>query len=116
MAYDLIIKNATLRDSKESTDIGVLGGRIASIGKSLHAGSASVIDAKGGLVTEPFVNGHLHLCKVYTVTKLGSDAIKTYHTSGMGGAMTAIEQAAAVAMLRSGPLQCRAGAAGTQEA
>ena len=96
MAYDLIIKNATLRDSKESTDIGVQGGRIASIGKSLHVGSASVIDAKGGLVTEPFVNGHLHLCKVYTVTKLGSDAIKTYHTSGMGGAMTAIEQAAAV--------------------
>ncbi|MFW5786296.1 MAG: amidohydrolase family protein [bacterium] len=54
------------------------------------------IDAKGNLVTEPFVNGHLHLDKVYTLERLGGEALKAYQSSGMGGAMTAIELAAAV--------------------
>lgn len=97
MAYELLIKNARTRDSGATClDIGVREGRIASLGRALEEGGATVIDAQGGLVTEPFVNGHLHLCKVYTVTKLGSGAIKSYHGDGMGGAMTAIEQAAAV--------------------
>jgi cytosine deaminase len=54
------------------------------------------IDAAGGLVTEGFVNGHLHLCKVNTLDLLGDDALREYHAPGMGGAMTAIERAAAV--------------------
>jgi cytosine/creatinine deaminase len=54
------------------------------------------IDAAGGLVTESFVNGHLHLCKVNTLDLLGDAALDEYHAAGMGGAMTAIELAAAV--------------------
>jgi cytosine deaminase len=55
-----------------------------------------VIDAGGRLVTESFVNAHLHLCKVYTLTMLGSAALESYHGAGMGAAMTAIELAAKV--------------------
>jgi cytosine deaminase len=58
--------------------------------------ASSRIDAAGGLVTESFANGHLHLCKVNTLDLLGDDALKEYHAAGMGGAMTAIELAAAV--------------------
>lgn len=55
-----------------------------------------VLDAAGNLVTPAFVNGHLHLDKVYTLAMLGDDAPANYHGAGMGGAMTAIELAARV--------------------
>ncbi len=58
--------------------------------------ASTTIDAGEGFVTEPFVNGHLHLCKVYTLDQLGDAALLDYHGQGMGGAMTAIEAAAAV--------------------
>ena len=40
------------------------------------AEAKQIIDAKGKLVTESFVNGHLHLCKVYTLEMAGQDALK----------------------------------------
>lgn len=97
---DMIIKNARLRKrGKDLFTIAIDKGII----KEIVAGdctcketSAEVIDAKGCLVTESFVNGHLHLCKVYTLEMVGQDALNSYHTGGMGGAMTAIEQAARV--------------------
>ena len=46
------------------------------------------------MVTESFVNGHLHLDKVFTLEMAGQEALGEYHTGGMGGAMTAIERAA----------------------
>jgi cytosine deaminase len=54
------------------------------------------LDARGALVTESFVNGHLHLCKVNTLSQIGDGALREYHARGMGGAMTAIERAAVV--------------------
>ena len=58
--------------------------------------ATTTIDAAGGLVTESFVNGHLHLCKVNTLDLVGDAALSEYHASGMGGAMTAIELASEV--------------------
>ncbi|MBC7195295.1 MAG: amidohydrolase family protein, partial [Caldisericia bacterium] len=55
-----------------------------------------VIDAQGKLVTESFVNPHLHLCKVYTFMMMEEEALKDYHGENMGKAMTAIELAALV--------------------
>jgi cytosine deaminase len=98
MAYSLLIKNARTRFSKgETVSIGIEGEKIAAIEKGLsEKGAEQVIDAKGNLVTESFVNGHLHLCKVYTLEMVGQDALSSYHGGKMGGAMTAIEQASKV--------------------
>jgi len=93
--FDLVILNARTRKSNgDKVSIGISGGKITAIGKDLTPGNAQVIDAKGGLVSESFVNGHLHLCKVYTLEMAGQGALGEYHTGGMGGAMTAIERAA----------------------
>ncbi len=95
MKYDLLIKNAKTRDTgKDSVSIGIKDGKILEIAPALEEDSAEIIDALGGLVTESFVNGHLHLCKVYTLEMAGQDALGSYHSGTMGGAMTAIEQAA----------------------
>jgi len=98
MTYSLLIKNARTRFSGgETVSIGVKGDKIEAIEKSLPEKEAEqVIDAKGNLVTESFVNGHLHLCKVYTLEMVGQDALSSYHGGTMGGAMTAIEQASRV--------------------
>jgi cytosine deaminase len=95
MAYDLVIKNARLRTRKELVDVAIEGGVIKRIGKAAVKG-ATVIDAGGKLVTESFVNTHLHLCKVYTLTMMDSAALQSYHGEGMGAAMTAIELAAKI--------------------
>lgn len=95
MSFDLLIVNAkTRKTGKDAMQIGIRDGKIAEIGPALSAEAKKTIDAKGGLVTESFVNGHLHLCKVYTLEMAGQGALSDYHTGGMGGAMTAIERAA----------------------
>ena len=94
MLFDLLIKNArTRKTGKENVSIAIKDGIISEVG-SVNGEGRSEIDAGGALVTESFVNGHLHLCKVYTLEMAGQDALGSYHDSGMGGAMTAIEQAA----------------------
>lgn len=98
MTFSLLIKNARTRFSQGKTlSIGIEGEKIAAVGENLpEAGAAQIIDAGGKLVTESFVNGHLHLCKVYTLEMVGQDALSSYHGGSMGGAMTAIEQASRV--------------------
>ena len=95
MAYDIVIRNAQLRNQKDTVEIGIEKGVIQKIGTADPRG-ATVIDAGGNLVTESFVNTHLHLCKVYTLTMMDSLALSSYHGQGMGAAMTAIELAARI--------------------
>lgn len=95
MKYDILIVNAkTRRYGDGLMMIGINGGKIAAIDEKLEQSANQVIDAKGNLVTESFVNGHLHLCKVFTLEMAGQAALGEYHEGGMGGAMTAIERAA----------------------
>jgi cytosine/creatinine deaminase len=95
--YEVLIQNARLRQQNHDTvDIGISEGRIAAISAHLEGTAGTVIDAGGSLVTESFVNPHLHLCKVYTLDLLDEQALKAYHGEGMGQAMTAIELAARV--------------------
>lgn len=95
MSYDILIKNAKTRSSGKNTlEIGIRDGKIADIGTGLSRDAAQVIDANGCLVTESFVNGHLHLDKVYTLPMAGETALKEYNGDGMDGAMTSIERAA----------------------
>lgn len=97
MTYDLLITNAVTREAKNTvTQIAIQDGKIAAIAAEVEGEAARTIDAAGGLVTESFVNGHLHLCKVYTLAKMDEAALEAYTDGTMGGAMTGIELAAKV--------------------
>jgi cytosine deaminase len=94
MEFDLIVRNGVLRsDVKAKVDIAVKDGKIAEVAPSIAGKAAVELDAEGNLVTESFVNTHLHLCKVYTLMMMDEAALKDYHAADMGKAMTAIEAA-----------------------
>jgi cytosine deaminase len=95
--FDILIKRARLRDQTESlVDIGIAEGHIVALEENLEREAHSVIEADRNLVTESFVNPHLHLCKVYTLQMMDEEALTSYHGEGMGKAMNAIELAARV--------------------
>ncbi len=95
--FDILIRRAKLRGRSGGLfDIGIADGRITAIEERIEGRAEKEIDAQGNLVTESFVNPHLHLCKVYTLQMMDEEALKDYHGEGMGKAMTAIELAARV--------------------
>ncbi|WP_026619751.1 cytosine/creatinine deaminase (plasmid) [Ensifer sp. WSM1721] len=59
--FDLIIRNANLPDGREGFDIGIAGGKIAAIEKSIAATAGETIDATGRLVSPPFCDPHFHM-------------------------------------------------------
>jgi cytosine deaminase len=96
--YDILIKRAQLRDRPpgQLVHIGISSARITAIEESTTLQARTEIDAKGNLVTESFVDPHLHTCKVYTLQMMDEEALKAYRGADMGKAMTAIELAARV--------------------
>ncbi|HLC02690.1 MAG TPA: amidohydrolase family protein [Anaerolineales bacterium] len=93
---DILIRHAKTRHRQELVDVAIQGGKIAEIGPGNRRAAGVEIDAGAGLVTESFVNPHLHLDKVYTLNRLDEQALRDYHGQDMGKAMTAIELAARV--------------------
>jgi cytosine/creatinine deaminase len=93
--YDLVIVNARLRGHGRTRCIGISRGTIAYVGDESLDGDI-VLDAEGNLVTESFVDPHLHLCKVYTLDMLGDRALREYTSPAMRGARTAIELASEI--------------------
>jgi cytosine deaminase len=97
MAYDILIKNAKTRETgSKLMEIAIEKGKIVKIAEKVGGDAKQTIDAGSNLVTGSFINGHLHLCKVYTLAMMDDEAINAYVDGGMGGAMTAIELAAKV--------------------
>ena len=94
--FDILIQRAHLRGHSQAIDIGIQDGKIIALEKHLEGEAESTINAGGNLVTESFVNPHLHLCKVYTRQMMDDEALTGYHAEGMGKAMTTIELAARV--------------------
>jgi cytosine deaminase len=92
---DLVIRNALMRGRDGQVSVVVDDGRIAALSDTPVPGEIEV-DAGGCLVTESFVDAHLHLDKVHTRDRIGDVAANAYTAAGMGGAMTAIELAAQV--------------------
>jgi cytosine deaminase len=91
------IRSARCRGHDGTADIVVRDGNVVAIVTAGEAGPDEVdIDASGNLVTESFVNTHLHLDKVFTLARLGDAALTDYQSGDMGKAMSAIETAAAV--------------------
>jgi len=91
---DILIRNASLRRRRGTWEIAIKDGKIAKIARKISGRPKKVINAGGGLVTESFVNAHLHLCKVYTLLQISEKALQNYHGADMGKAMSAIEAAA----------------------
>ena len=95
MVHDILVRNARLR-SGATVDIAIADGRYVAIADGIKEGAARELDAGGNLVSESFVIGQLHLDKVLTGDWMDRSAREQYFEGGMGGAMTAIEFAAAV--------------------
>ncbi len=94
---DIVIRKARTRISPNKiVDISIDGGKIIGIEERVQAKGEIEIDANEGLVTESFVDPHVHMCKVYTLQMIGEEAMKLYEGSEMGAAMTAIELASKV--------------------
>src|ERR1700736_341367 len=58
---DLIFRRANLPDGRTRIDIGIEGDRIVAVEPQLQATAAEEIDAKGRLLSPPFVDAHFHM-------------------------------------------------------
>src|SRR5215208_1837236 len=58
---DLLVTNATLPDGRTGVDVLVAGGRIVNVSPRINAAAAHTVDAKGNLLTPPFVDAHFHM-------------------------------------------------------
>ena len=67
MAFDLVVRNATLPDGRKEQDVGVTAGRIAAIEPRLAAEADETIDAGGYLLSPPFVDCHFHMDATLTL-------------------------------------------------
>ncbi|GAB1820591.1 amidohydrolase family protein [Herbidospora sp. RD11066] len=93
----LTVHNAALRGRSGRWSLTIERGRFTSINPDSGTTPATpALDAGGNLVTEPFVDAHLHLCKVHTLDLAGEGPLNSYTAGTMGAAMDAIDGAAAV--------------------
>jgi cytosine/creatinine deaminase len=97
-AFDIAIRRARCRGQGDKlSEIGVKDGRIAAITERLDGKAAAEIDARGNLVTESYVNPHLHLCKVWTLPMMEEEALKAYQGGEqMGFTLAGVELASKV--------------------
>ncbi len=94
--HDIVIRNSRLRGKEGTYDIAISNGVITDIGDHVEGRGEYEIEAYGGLITPPLVNPHLHLCKVYTYTMIGEEALREYQGGRMEGSMRAIEIASRI--------------------
>jgi cytosine deaminase len=97
-AGELVVTGARLRDGRV-VDVHCADGVVtdlASAGALRLPDGAHVVAADGGLVTEPFVDAHLHLDKVNTLPLIGDRALQAYTAEGMSDSARAIDLASEV--------------------
>jgi cytosine deaminase len=58
---DLIFRHANLPDGRTNIDVGIEGQTIAAVAQNLPATASVEVDAKGKLLSSPFVDSHFHL-------------------------------------------------------
>lgn len=94
----LVVTGARLRAGAVA-DVHCADGVVTAItppGELPAPAGAEVVDAGGGLVTEPFVDAHLHLDKVRTLPLIGDAALEAYTAAGMADSARGIDLARAV--------------------
>jgi cytosine/creatinine deaminase len=98
LSASLVVTGARLRDGRV-VDVHCAGGRITALpvaGERPIPVGAAVVPSDGGLVTEPFVDAHLHLDKVRTLPLVGDAALEAYTADGMSDSARSIDLASAV--------------------
>jgi cytosine deaminase len=94
---EILVKQCRIRGDPDTTvDIAIAEGEITAIEPEILEDAGVKLEADGNLVTESYVNPHLHLDKVFTLARIDDAAMHDYHGPSMGKAMAAIEQAAQV--------------------
>jgi cytosine deaminase len=94
---DICLRNARLRNHGDALfDVAIASGRVVGLDRSLDVIASEEIDAGGNLVTESYVNPHLHLCKVWTLSMVAEEALKSYRAPGMANTLSAIDLASKV--------------------
>jgi len=58
---DVILRHANLPDGRKDVDIGIEGDRIVALAPALAANAPEEFDARGLLVSPPFVDAHFHM-------------------------------------------------------
>lgn len=58
---DLLVTNASLPDGRTGVDVLVAGGRIVNVSPRINAAAAKTVDARGYLLSPPFVDAHFHM-------------------------------------------------------
>jgi cytosine/creatinine deaminase len=94
----LVVTEARLRTGAV-VDVHCAGGQVTALapaGELARPSEAQVVPADGGLVTEPFVDAHLHLDKVRTLPLIGDAALQAYTADGMADSARGIDLARAV--------------------
>jgi cytosine/creatinine deaminase len=94
----LVVIEARLRTGAV-VDVHCAGGLVTAVvpaGALAAPADAQVVPAAGGLVTEPFVDAHLHLDKVHTLPLIGDAALEAYTAAGMADSARGIDLARAV--------------------
>ena len=94
----LVVTGARLRGG-DVVDVFCADGNVTGLlpsGSQAPPPGAEVVDAGGGLVTEPFVDAHLHLDKVRTLPLIGDAALQAYTADGMADSARGIDLARAV--------------------
>ncbi|WP_342364061.1 cytosine deaminase [Terrarubrum flagellatum] len=61
MAFDLLIRGATLADGRVGIDLAIKDGRFVEIAPAIQGEARETIDATGRFVSPPFVDAHFHL-------------------------------------------------------
>src|SRR2546430_10567888 len=94
--YDLVVRNGTLATASDvfRADLGVIDGRIATIGAKLGAGRQE-IDAEGRIVTPGGVDSHCHIEQRSSMGVMTADDFFTAtRSAACGGTTTVIPVAA----------------------
>ena len=89
--YDLVVRNGTLATASDvfRADIGVLAGRIATIGAKLSAGRRE-INAEGHIVTPGGVDSHCHIEQRSSMGVMTADDFFTATRSAACGGTTTV--------------------------
>src|ERR1700757_2863119 len=87
--YDLVVRNGTLASASDvfRADIGVIDGRIATIGAKVGAGRRE-IDADGHIVTPGGVDSHCHIEQRSSMGVMTADDFFTATRSAACGGYT----------------------------
>ena len=69
---DLLVKNATLPDGRTAMSIAVRAGKIVEVAPGLDLPAHEVVDARGLLLSPPFVDPHFHMdaCLSYGLPRI----------------------------------------------